>query len=56
VVLERLRAATPAGRTCSIGLGQWDGSEPAERLIARVDAALYAAKQAGRDRVVTASS
>ncbi|MEA2451054.1 MAG: hypothetical protein QOG63_2986 [Thermoleophilaceae bacterium] len=54
VVLERLRTATPAGRTCSIGVAQWDHREPSERLVARVDEALYAAKQGGRDRVVMA--
>jgi len=54
VVLERLRAATPAGRTCSIGVAQWDRREAAEHLVARVDEALYAAKQGGRDRVVLA--
>jgi PleD family two-component response regulator len=55
-VLERLRAATPGGSTCSIGVAQWDGKEPSERLLARVDEALYAAKDGGRDRVETASS
>ena len=31
----------------------WDGSETAERLFGRADKALYAAKEAGRDRIVT---
>jgi diguanylate cyclase (GGDEF)-like protein len=53
-VLERLRAATPSGRTCSIGVAQWDG-EPADQLVARADEALYDAKGAGRDRVVAAA-
>jgi diguanylate cyclase (GGDEF)-like protein len=53
-VLERLRAATPSGRTCSIGVAQWDG-EPADQLVARADEALYGAKGAGRDRVVAAA-
>jgi diguanylate cyclase (GGDEF)-like protein len=53
-VLERLRAATPAGRTCSIGVAMWDRRESGERLYARADDALYAAKEAGRDRVVGA--
>jgi diguanylate cyclase (GGDEF)-like protein len=55
VVLERLREATPGSRTCSIGVAQWDRAEASEELVARVDEALYAAKQGGRDRVVLAS-
>ena len=53
-VLERLREATPGGRTCSIGVAQWDGAEDTDELIARADEALYRAKDTGRDRVVTA--
>lgn len=55
-VLERLRAATPAGETCSVGIAQWDGDECAEALVARADRALYAAKAAGRDRTMVASA
>lgn len=54
LLTERLRAATPEGQTCSVGLVYWDGSESAEKLIGRADKALYAAKDAGRDRVVIA--
>jgi diguanylate cyclase (GGDEF)-like protein len=53
-VLTRLRSATPSESTCSIGVAQWDGAEAAERLVARADDALYAAKEGGRDRVVAA--
>jgi diguanylate cyclase (GGDEF)-like protein len=54
VVVERIRAATPAGQTVSAGIAQWDGSEDNEALVARADAALYAAKAAGRDRALAA--
>jgi diguanylate cyclase (GGDEF)-like protein len=51
-VLERLRAVTPQGQTFSAGLAGWDGQEASDELVARADRALYAAKAAGRDRVV----
>jgi diguanylate cyclase (GGDEF)-like protein len=54
-LLDRFRAATPQGQTVSIGMAHWDRSEPAEDLVARADAALYEAKEAGRDRAVTSS-
>jgi diguanylate cyclase (GGDEF)-like protein len=53
-LIERLRAATPEGQTCSAGVVGWDGSEAPEALIARADRALYAAKHAGRDLAITA--
>lgn len=52
--LERLREATPMGQRVSVGLVCWDGTEDANGLMARADAAMYEAKRAGRDRVVTA--
>jgi diguanylate cyclase (GGDEF)-like protein len=51
-MLERLREALPEDQTCSAGVCLWDGQESAESLTARADTALYAAKAAGRDRVV----
>jgi diguanylate cyclase (GGDEF)-like protein len=53
-VVERLRAAMPAGQTCSAGLVSLRRREPAEALMTRADDALYAAKQAGRDRLSVA--
>jgi diguanylate cyclase (GGDEF)-like protein len=53
-VVERLRDGTPEGVTCSFGLATWDGTEAPAALLDRADGALYAAKRAGRDRVVTA--
>ena len=50
-VLQRVRKATPEGRTCSIGFAVWDGAETMEELTARADAALYEAKHDGRDRI-----
>jgi diguanylate cyclase (GGDEF)-like protein len=56
---ERMRAEvaaadTPVATTVSIGLATWDGEAP-EELLQRADEALYAAKQAGRDRIAAAT-
>ncbi|HEX5712154.1 MAG TPA: sensor domain-containing diguanylate cyclase [Solirubrobacterales bacterium] len=55
-ILERLRAATPGGQTCSAGLACWDGVEGSEDLVGRADSALYRAKASGRNRLVQAPS
>jgi diguanylate cyclase (GGDEF)-like protein len=48
---ERLRSVVPDRQTCSAGVAAWDGAETSEALVKRLDAALYAAKLDGRDRV-----
>ena len=53
-VLSRALGLTPLGQTFSAGVAQWDGSETSDTLIQRADAALYAAKAAGRNQVVAA--
>jgi diguanylate cyclase (GGDEF)-like protein len=53
-VLDRLRAATPGGQTCSAGLAMWDGVETEHELLGRADRALYEAKAAGRDCAIVA--
>jgi diguanylate cyclase (GGDEF)-like protein len=51
-LVERLRAITPEGESCSAGLACWDGRESPDDLVGRADRALYAAKQSGRDRTI----
>jgi two-component system cell cycle response regulator len=58
-VAEKLRAEVaqadgPVSVTVSIGVATWDGEAP-EELLHRADEALYAAKDAGRDRVMAAT-
>jgi diguanylate cyclase (GGDEF)-like protein/PAS domain S-box-containing protein len=55
-IVERLRAATPDGQTCSAGLARWIAGESVDDLVARADKALYEAKEAGRDRLVSAGA
>ena len=54
VVAERLRRAMPRGSTVSAGIATACAGEDPASLVARADAALYRAKQAGRDRTVAA--
>jgi diguanylate cyclase (GGDEF)-like protein len=51
-VLERLRAS--ARHPSSVGLTEWGPDDTTDSFIARADAALYRAKDSGRDRVVVA--
>jgi diguanylate cyclase (GGDEF)-like protein len=53
-MLQRLRECLPGGQSCSAGVCRWDGAESAESLTSRADTALYAAKDAGRDRIIGA--
>jgi diguanylate cyclase (GGDEF)-like protein len=53
-IVERVRAATPVV-SASAGVALWSRREPAAQLIRRADAALYAAKRAGRDRTMPAA-
>lgn len=54
-ILDRMRRATPLGQTFSAGTARWNGIETSDNLTARADAALYQAKNAGRNRIVEAT-
>ncbi len=53
-ILKRIRAAAPAGFTCSMGSSTWIPGEELASCIGRADAALYAAKNSGRNQIVAA--
>jgi diguanylate cyclase (GGDEF)-like protein len=55
-VVERLRAVTPGGQSCSAGIAVWEAAESAAQLVGRADNALYEAKRAGRNRTIVAPS
>ena len=54
-LVERLRACTPQGESCSAGIAEWDGEERPETLVGRADAALYRATRTGRNRTIAAN-
>ncbi|HEX7297614.1 MAG TPA: diguanylate cyclase [Solirubrobacteraceae bacterium] len=54
LVVDRLRAATPRGQSCSAGVARREDGESATALLRRADRALYDAKRAGRDRSLIA--
>jgi len=49
LVTDRLRAALPAGVTCSAGVAELGELSSAAELVGRADQALYSAKAAGRN-------
>jgi len=53
-IVERLRANTPMGQSCSAGLASWDYAESIDELLGRADQALYLAKAGGRDQMAEA--
>jgi diguanylate cyclase (GGDEF)-like protein len=53
-IVERLRAVTPSGQTCSAGISTWDGTGSAGELIEQADGALYDAKRSGRNQTTLA--
>jgi diguanylate cyclase (GGDEF)-like protein/PAS domain S-box-containing protein len=54
-IVSRLQAVTPGDDvSCSAGLVRWEPGETAEAVVARADAALYAAKADGRGGITVA--
>jgi diguanylate cyclase (GGDEF)-like protein len=53
-VFDRLRIVTSDLQTCSIGIAEWKVGESMANFIARAEAALQVAKQAGGDRLIVA--
>lgn len=55
-IADRLRGVVPDAQTASAGVACWDAVEGPNDLIARADAALYVAKEAGRDQTALAAT
>jgi diguanylate cyclase (GGDEF)-like protein len=55
VLFERMQNILPAGQTFSAGVADTDGREDPVQVLARADAALYRAKELGRNRTVAAA-
>lgn len=55
-LFERLQDVLPAGQTFSAGVADSDGREDPGTVLARADAALYRAKELGRNRTVAAGA
>jgi len=53
-VAERIRGVVPDGQSCSVGIASSDAVDTELTLLGRADAALYRAKESGRDRVEAA--
>ena len=51
--IQDLRAVTPRGQTFSAGVSAWDTLTEPAHAVACADLALYEAKRAGRDRVLS---
>jgi diguanylate cyclase (GGDEF)-like protein len=56
IVLERLSRGVPLGQTVSIGLAERRPDDTIENLMTRADAALYEAKNGGRNRICLAAA
>ena len=54
-VIDRMRSSTTGSISFSTGIAQRRGGEQTHELLARADAALYAAKHAGRGRIHAAA-
>jgi diguanylate cyclase (GGDEF)-like protein/PAS domain S-box-containing protein len=52
-LLRQVQHAVPGDQTCSIGWSYWDGREPFDQVMLRVDQSLYEAKAAGRARIMS---